>query len=111
MHISLLLNGGISDLHLDLFTIPFLCLPREEFFFPRIPVTVFGGLKDEKEGKKSPLVSAPQKQHVEPSCHPTWIKGPSLVVAELLTWCFTLSQGVGGGRGWIERVRALECLA
>lgn len=33
MHIYLLLKGGISDLHLDLFTIPFLCLPPGEFFF------------------------------------------------------------------------------
>lgn len=52
-----------------------------------------------KEGKKSPLVSAPQKHHPEPSCHPTWIKGPSLVAAELLTRCLTLGRGVGGGVG------------
>lgn len=79
----------------------------EEFFFPGFLRLCLGGLKDEKDGKKSPLVSAPQKQHPEPSCHPTWIKNPSLVAAELLTWCLTLSRGVGGGR----RVRALESLA
>lgn len=100
MHVYLLLNGGISDLHLDLFTIPFLCLPRENFFFPGFLRLRLGGLRDEKEGKKSPLVSAPQKQHLEPSCHPTWIKDPSVVAAELLTWCLTLGRGVGGGRGW-----------
>ncbi len=60
-------------------------------------MAAFGGLRDEKEGKKSPLVSAPQKHHPEPSCHPTWIKSPSLVAGELLTWCLTLGRGVGGG--------------
>ena len=34
---------------------------------------------DEKERKKSPLVSGPQRQHGEPSCHPGGIKGPSVV--------------------------------
>lgn len=61
-----------------------------------------------KKGKKSPLLSAPQKQHREPNCHPTWIKGPSVVAAELLTRCLTLGRGVGGGRGWSRGVRALE---
>lgn len=106
MHIYLLLNGGISDLHLDLFTIRFLCLLRQ-IFFPRIPVAVFGVgvggwgvLRDKKKkGKKSPLVSAPQIHHLEPSCHPPWIKSPSLVAAGLLTWCLTLSCGVEGGGG------------
>lgn len=99
MHIYLLLNGGISDIYLDLFTIPFLCLPLENFSQDSCGC-VWGGLRDEKERKKSPLVSAPQKQHLEPSCHPTWIKGPSVVAAGLLTWCLTLGWGVGGGRGW-----------
>lgn len=31
-NIYLVLNGGISDLLSDLFTIPFLCLPRTVFF-------------------------------------------------------------------------------
>lgn len=74
--------------------------PGRIFFFPGFLRLCLGGLRDEKEGKKSPLVSAPQKHHPEPSCHPTWIKGPSVVAAELLTWCLTLGRGVGGGRGW-----------
>lgn len=71
-----------------------------EFFFPGFLWLYLGGLRDEKGGKKSPLVSALQKQHREPSCHPTWIKGPSVVAAELLTRCLTLGWGVGGGKGW-----------
>lgn len=72
--------------------------PRELLFFPGFLWLYLGGLRDEKEGKKSSLVSALQKRHPEPNCHPTWIKGPSVVAAELLTWYLTLSQGVGGGR-------------
>lgn len=44
IHIHLLMNGGISDLHLDLFTILFLCF-SPEIFFPRIPAAAFGGFK------------------------------------------------------------------
>lgn len=87
-----------------------ICLPSHSFvslreFFPGFQwLYLRGGLRDEKkERNKSPLVSATQKQHREPSCHLTWIKGPSLVAAELQTWCLPLGQGVGvggGGRGW-----------
>lgn len=83
-----------------------ICLPSYSFvssgriFFPGFLWLCLWGLRDEKEGKKSPLVSAPQKQHPEPSCHPSWIKDPSLGAAQLLTWCFTHEWGVGGGWGW-----------
>lgn len=84
--------------------LPLICLPSyssvspRTAFFPGFLWLYLGGLRDEKEGKKSSLVSALQKRHPEPNCHPTWIKGPSVVAAELLTWYLTLSQGVGGGR-------------
>lgn len=90
---------------------PIRLSPRELLFFPGFLWLYLGGLRDEKEGKKSSLVSALQKRHPEPNCHPTWIKGPSVVAAELLTWYLTLSQGVGGGRGVEQRARALERLA
>lgn len=99
--VHILPNGGIWDLHLDLFTLLFLCLLQKIFFFfPRIPAAVLGGLGGGKEGKKSPLVSAPKNHHLQPSCHPTWIKSPSVMAAAPLTRGFTLSCGVGGGGGW-----------
>lgn len=48
-----------------------------------------------------------QNHHLEPSCHPTWIKSPSVMAAALLTRGFTLGSGVGRG----QRVGALEDLA
>jgi len=53
-HLSSAERGWISDLHLDLFAIPFLCFPWENFFFsPRIPVSVFGGFKRWKRERKA----------------------------------------------------------
>lgn len=72
------------------------------FFLAGFLWLCLGFLRDEKEGKKSSLVSALQKQHPEPNCHPTWIKSPWVMAAELLTWCLTLSRGVGGVGGGAE---------
>ena len=64
---------------------------------------------DVKERKKSPLVSGPQRQHGEPSCHPAGIKGPSVVCC----WATNMvahpgTGGPGWGRGCKQRVRALR---
>lgn len=82
-----------------------ICLPshafvlfRTEFFFPEFLRLCLRGLKDEKEGKKSPLVSEPRKQHLEPSCHPAWIKDPSEAAAESLY--MVSNSGPVCGRGW-----------
>lgn len=79
--------------------IPLSPPPPRENFFPGFLGLCLGGLRDKKkEGKKSPLVSAPQNHHPEPSCHPTWIKVPSAVAAGMLTSPSALMwAGVVGG--------------
>lgn len=75
-----------------------------------------GILRDKKkEGKKSPLVSALQNHHPEPSCHPTWIKVPSVLVAvglraRRLTLGLRCGRGQRGGAegGGIRRPRDLN---